>query len=123
MDTSELLKLIPKDSFLKISGLAPKTLKREERAALIRKGNELFNKGKYDLAKRIYITTGYSDGLIRMAEYYLSIKEPLEALKMYWIAPHKKRVEGMIEKSAQILSKWLKEKECKEEERKESEHE
>jgi hypothetical protein len=107
MDTNELLKLIPKDSFLKIAGLKPKQLKKEERVALIRKGNELFNKGKFDLAKRIYITTGYSDGLIRLGEHYLSIKEPLEALKMYWIAPHKKGVEPMVEK----------------EERKETDHE
>jgi hypothetical protein len=114
MDTTELMKLIPKDSFLKISALKPRELKKEERVALIRKGNELFNKGKYDLAKRIFITTGYSDGLIRLGDYYISIKQPIEALKMYWIAPHKKGVDRMIEKAARILGNWLKEEEGKE---------
>ncbi len=123
MGAGDLIKLIPKDSFLKISGLAPKQLKKDERAALIRKGNELFNKGKYDLAKRIYITTGYSDGLIRLGEYYLSVKQPLEALKMYWIAPHKKGVERMTEKAAMILSNWLKDEQVKDEEGKEKGHE
>lgn len=114
MGKEDLLKLIPKDGFIKTSELKPKELSREERAALIRKGNELFNAKKYDLAKRVYITTGYTDGLMRLAEYYLSIRQPLEALKLYWIAPNKKGVDRMIEKAAQILGSWLTEDEGKE---------
>jgi hypothetical protein len=114
MGKKELLDLIPKDGFLKVSDYKPKDLSKEERAALIRKGNEAFNAKKYKLAKRVYITTGYSDGLIRLAEYYMSIKQPLEALKLYWIAPHRKGVDRMIEKAAQILGSWLKAEEGKE---------
>jgi hypothetical protein len=116
MGTRELLELIPEEGFLKIGGLKPAVLKKEERVALIRKGNECFNKKKYDLAKRIYVTTGYGDGLIRLGDYYLSIKQPLEALKLYWIARYKKGVDSMIEKASLILGEWLKQDDGKEKE-------
>jgi hypothetical protein len=35
----------------------------KERIALIRKGNELYNKGDYLQAEKIYISTRYQDGL------------------------------------------------------------
>jgi hypothetical protein len=114
MGKEDLLKLIPKDGFIKTSDLKKKVLKKEDKVALIRKGNELFNKGKTELAKRIFITTGYTDGLIRVGNYYLKHKQPLEALKMFWIAPNTKGADRMIEKAAHILGSWLKEEEGKE---------
>ena len=92
-----------------------KTVKSEltssDKVALIRKGNELFNSGKYEVAKRIFITTGYSDGLIRMGDYYMRNENHTDALKMYWLAPAPEQFEQISERAAMIISKWLKEEE------------
>ena len=104
----ELLKKVPKEGFLKITQSRAAALPKEQRIALIRKGNELFNQKKYDLAKRIFLTTGYSDGLIRLGNLYLNQNMPLEAFRMYWLAPDQKKVEAM-EKTVGIIKKWLKE--------------
>ncbi len=92
-----------------------KTVKSEinssDKVALIRKGNELFNSGKYEIAKRIFITTGYSDGLIRMGDYYAKNKNHADALKMYWLAPAPEQFEQISERTAMIIRKWLKEEE------------
>jgi hypothetical protein len=106
--SEELLKLIPKEGLIKVTGISRASLTSESRTALIRKGNELFNQGKIDLAKRIFITTGYSDGLIRMGDYYFKKKKPLEAFRMYKLAPDHKTAEGMVEKMAAIIQRWLK---------------
>jgi hypothetical protein len=86
-------------------------LQSSEKIALIRKGNEMFNSGKYDIARRIFMTTGYSDGLIRMGDYYMKNKNHVEALKMYWLAPAPRQFEQISERTAIIISNWLKEEE------------
>ena len=111
MGTKEILEKIPVKGFIKLSREKVEFKSPGERAALIRKGNELFNAKKYELAKRIYITTGYSDGLIRLADYYLEQKNPMEAFRLYWLAPSKKKVETMTEKMALIIKFWLQAKE------------
>ncbi len=84
-----------------------KTVTPSQRSALIRKGNELFNAGEFETAKRIFITTSYSDGLIRMGDHYRKKGEPLEALKMYRIAPARKKLDLLLEETAEILRGWL----------------
>jgi hypothetical protein len=106
----ELLGRLPKEGFLKITAArpaAPGQLADGERAALIRKGNELFNLKKYELARKIFLTTGYSDGLIRLGDLYLKQSKPLEAFRMYLLAPDRKKVEAMLEKSVAVLRHWL----------------
>jgi len=105
----ELLKKVPKEGFLKISQSQATELSKERRVALIRKGNELFNQEKHDLAKKIFLTTGYSDGLIRLGNLYMDRNMPLEAFRMYWLAPDRKKVDVMLEKTVSIIKKWLKE--------------
>ncbi|MCD6122455.1 MAG: hypothetical protein J7K04_11510 [Spirochaetales bacterium] len=105
----KILEHLPPDGFLKVTTDKPAELDSGDKAALIRKGNELFNQGKIDLAKRIFITAGYTDGLIRIGDLYLKQNLPLEALKMYWLAPDTKKVEAMVEKMGAIISKWLRE--------------
>jgi hypothetical protein len=105
----KLLKRLPKEGFLKISQSQAAGLSKQQRVALIRKGNELFNQKKYDLAKKIFLTTGYSDGLIRLGNLYLDQKMPLEAFRMYWLAPDRKKVDAMLEKTVLIIKKWLEE--------------
>jgi hypothetical protein len=107
----ELLRLLP-EGFLKITAQKPAgqaKLAEGERVALIRKGNELFNLKKFDLARKIFLTTGYSDGLIRLGDLYLKQSKPLEAFRMYLLAPDRKKVEAMLEKSVAVLRHWLSE--------------
>jgi len=78
-----------------------------QKVALNRKGNELFNKGRIEEARKIYLTTGYSDGLRRVGEYYERQGKILEALKMYWLAPDKAKVEQLSAKLAILIQKLL----------------
>ena len=103
----ELLKLIPDEGFIKKTKTTEQSFSKEQKVALIRKGNNLFNQGKYELAKRIFLTTGYSDGLIRLGDYYYSKNQSLEALRMYYLAPKKKNVELLAERMASIIKTWL----------------
>jgi hypothetical protein len=105
----ELLKKVPESGFLKVAGTEPATLPKDKRALLIRKGNELFNQEQIELAKKIFLTTGYTDGLIRLGDYYLGKNQALEAFRMYWLAPYPKRVDWMLERMVLITKEWLKE--------------
>ena len=109
VNKEEVLKSLPEDGFLKISESKTVSLPKDKRIALIRKGNEFFNRKKYDLAKKIFLTTGYTDGLIRLGEYYYEQGRSLEAFRMFWLAPYPKRVNAMLEKMVYIMKEWLKE--------------
>ncbi len=100
-------KLPPAPGFVKVAAARRPGLSLEQKSALIRKGNELFNSGKVLEAKRIFLTVGYSDGLIRVGDHHMRQNEPLEAFRMYWLAPDRVRAEPMIEKMAQIVQAWL----------------
>ncbi len=114
MNTQDILKKLPHSGFLKIIDENHISLTQERRAALIRKGNEFFNKGNYELAKKIFFTTKYTDGLIRLGDYYYKRKKHLMALQIYWLAPCPKKAAVLIERMASVMSKWLmEEKETK----------
>ena len=102
-----VLNNIPSEGFIKLSSEQPTTLSSADKAALIRKGNLFFNNGEYEKAKRIFITTGYTDGLVRIGDWLLEHNEPLEAMRMYWIAPAPDKVEAWAGKAAGAISKWL----------------
>jgi len=97
--------------FIKTVKTGNAKINSSDKVALIRKGNELFNSGNYETARRIFMTTGYSDGLIRMGDYYMKKKNPVDALKMYWMAPAPVQFEQISEQTAVIISNWLKEEE------------
>jgi hypothetical protein len=101
MDKKILEKFDDKNAFIKVSAPAP--VEGSQKAALNRKGNQLFNDGKIEEARRIFMTTGYSDGLSRVGDYYSENNRPLEALRMYWIAPDKKKSQPLIEKLVFLL--------------------
>ena len=87
-----------------------RVLTPKERLILIRKGNELFNRGDIEKAAKIFVTTAYKDGLIRVGDhYYFKEKNPLKALHFYIEADYKKRINELTEKMAMIIKKWLKE--------------
>ena len=107
MNTQDILKKLPSGGFLKISEDSSAPLARDKRAALIRKGNELYNRGEFSLAQRIFITTKYTDGLIRMGDHYIKGGEHLEALRLYWLAPAPGKSAAIVERIAQVMKQWL----------------
>jgi hypothetical protein len=109
MSAEDILKKLPRSGFLKITEGNHPSLTQENRAALIRKGNEFFNKGSYDLARRIFITTKYTDGLIRLGDLYYKRKKHLLALQIYWLAPCPEEVEVLVTRMASVMSGWLRE--------------
>ena len=89
--------------FIKSSDLPVKNLVGEQKAALNRKGNVCFNQGEIETARRIFITTGYSDGLSRVGDYYASKGKELEALKLYWLAHNRRKADPLIQKLALLI--------------------
>ncbi|MDR0731281.1 MAG: hypothetical protein LBF63_06395 [Treponema sp.] len=79
------------------------------KVSLNRKGNALLNQGNIEEARRIFITTGYSDGLSRIGEYYESRGRLLDALKMYWIAPDHAKSKTIIIRLSEIIRKLIEE--------------
>jgi len=94
-----------KNAFIKVS--TPSHVDGSQKAALNRKGNQFFNEGKIEEARRVFMTTGYSDGLSRVGDFYKSKGRLLEALKMYWIAPNKGKAQPLIEILANSLQKLI----------------
>ncbi|MFW5783670.1 MAG: hypothetical protein ACOCY8_04045 [Spirochaetota bacterium] len=97
--------------FVKTSRTAGPRLSAGQRTALVRKGNELFNAGQIEQAKRIFLTAHYTDGLVRIGDYYMKKNRPLDAFRMYWIAPDSHKSEHLIERMAGVIRGWLRESE------------
>ena len=93
------------DVFLKT--IAKPGMDGAEKAALNRKGNLLFNSGNIEGARRIFLTTGYSDGLARIVDYYKSKGMNLDALRMYWIAPDKKKAASIIVEVSVLIKSFI----------------
>lgn len=100
--------VIGDEGFIKVTENPVKTLSAEQKALLNRKGNVLFNEGKYDEARKIFIATGYSDGLSRLGDVEAKANRELEALKLYWLAHNKRKAEPLIEKLSVLVSLLLK---------------
>jgi len=65
-------------------------LTESQKSELIRRGNELFNQGRFFEAGRVYNTVGYKTGLIRLGDLFYFEKEmPLVAYGFYRNANHK----------------------------------
>jgi len=107
MDNKKILEKFDKhNAFVRVTTKTP--VDSTQKAALNRKGNILFNEGDIEAARRIFMTTGYSDGLSRVGDYYKLKERPLEALRMYYIAPDKNKSQPLIEKLAVILQAMIK---------------
>ena len=83
--------------FIKVTGNALTPLSSEQKVVLNRRGNQLFNEGFINEAQRIFITTGYSDGLSRVGDYYAAQKNTLQALRMYCLAKNKRKSGPIID--------------------------
>ena len=107
MNRREILDLMPEEGFIKIPESGKVSLTPERKVKLLRKGNQLFNEGDIETAGKIFVTIGYTDGMIRVGDYYYNHNRHLEALKMYKAAPAPQKVEFLITKMAQVVRSWL----------------
>jgi hypothetical protein len=73
-----LFERFPSEGLLKTADRPHSGVEPSQKAQLNRRGNELFNQGDIETARRIYQTTGYSDGLIRVGERYQADRKPVE---------------------------------------------
>ena len=97
------------EGFIKVTDNPVGTLTSEQKVILNRKGNILFNQGRIEEARRIFTTTGYSDGLTRTGDFYQQKDQSIKALKQYVLAHNKSKAEPIYEKMAQVISCMLKE--------------
>lgn len=99
------------DQAVFVKTVKPLSMDGTQKAALNRKGNTLYNAGDVEGARRIFLTTGYSDGLTRVGDYYKKQGRPLDALQMYWIAPDKSKAAALIENLSIIIKNLIHEEE------------
>lgn len=96
------------EGFIKVTEKPLGSLSSEQKVTLNRRGNVLFNQGDIEGAKRIFTTTGYSDGLTRVGDFYKSENRQLDALKEYNLAHNKSKAEPMYESLANVIRQLLK---------------
>jgi hypothetical protein len=97
------------EGFIKITDNPVGSLTSEQKAFLNRKGNVLYNENAIEEARRIFTTTGYSDGLTRIGDKYMEKNKSIPALKEYVLAHNKKKAEPLYDSLAKIISVLLKE--------------
>ncbi|MCQ2573144.1 MAG: hypothetical protein MJ182_04540 [Treponema sp.] len=97
------------EGFIKVTDNPVQGLSSEQKAILNRKANVMFNNGNIEDARRIYITTGYSDGLTRVGDHYMDENESLKALKQYTLAHNARKAESIYSDIAKVISTLLKE--------------
>lgn len=91
------------DENMFIKTTAKPAIEGAQKAALNRKGNILYNSGDIEGARRIFLTTGYTHGLVRIGDFYNSKGRPLDALRMYWIAPDRNKAEPIIMQLSAVI--------------------
>jgi len=109
MEKELLEKFDDKNAFIKVT--EPSPVEGSDKAALNRKANQKFNEGDIEGARRIFMTTGYSDGLSRTGDFYKSKDRPLEALRMYWMGHDKNKSQPLIEQLSFVLQSLIHEEE------------
>ncbi|MGP1437637.1 MAG: hypothetical protein ACTTKH_01025 [Treponema sp.] len=93
--------------FIKTTEQKCETLNTSQKYTLNRRGNEMFNENDIAGAARIFLTTGYSDGLTRVGDYYLKQGKKLEALKYYSLAHNQYKVEMLTKEIANLIRSLL----------------
>jgi hypothetical protein len=95
--------------FIKTSDSPLEQLTAEQKAKLNRKGNVFFNEGNIENARKIFVSTGYSDGLTRIGDYYYKEHKDLDALKFYLLAHNTQKAEVLLKKAADLISVLMQE--------------
>jgi hypothetical protein len=105
----DILKTMPEQGFLKVVSRTNDSLTSEQKALLSRRGNFFFRNGDIEQARKIFVTIGYSDGLIRVGDWYMERGNPYEAYRMYKLAPAPEKAELIIKRMAEVISRLIKE--------------
>lgn len=100
---------IPAEGFIKLTRPEPPALTAPQKVQLNRRGNELFSAGRLEEAKKIFVATGYTDGMIRLGDAYIQRNEHLLALQMFKLAPAPDRVAAIIQLLTKAVRQWLNE--------------
>lgn len=108
MNTSDSsIQRLVQDGFLMTTPDAA-ALPPENKARLNLKGNQLFNQGAVEQAKKIFMTTRYSDGLCRVGDYYSEKADLTSALKFYTLSGRKDKSEPLIQSALQVIRSVMK---------------
>ncbi len=107
MDKSQLPEGIPKEGFIKLTSPEPAPLSPDQKSVLIRRGNSLLGEGDVQQAKRIFITIGYQDGMVRVGEKLAQDGEILAALQLFYMAREKNKARELITRMADVVRFWL----------------
>jgi hypothetical protein len=59
------------------------------------------------MAERIYIATGYSDGMVRMGDAHFRQQHYRDAMRLYQLAPAPDRVSKLARRMALVVQQWL----------------
>jgi hypothetical protein len=93
--------------FIKETAKPGVSIDTSQKALLNRKGNMLFNEGNIEGARRVFITTGYSDGLSRIGDDYRKQGKVIDALQMYRIAPNKRKADEITMNIALLIKSMI----------------
>lgn len=107
LKNNDVFKRFEGKGLIKSTDFPVQNLNSEQKVSLNRKGNVFFNQGEIETAKRIFITTGYSDGLSRVGDYYAEKGQDIDALKLYWLAHNKRKADPIIQKLALLIETTL----------------
>jgi len=99
---------MPREGFLKVTAPSRTDVDSSQKAALIRRGNQLFNEGNISTAQKIFLTLGYTDGIIRAGDYHYKKADYWEAYRLYSLAPSESRKVFLIERMASVIREWMK---------------
>lgn len=110
MDES-IFEKFPEGGLIKTVDEPSQALKPDQKVQLNRRANQLFNEGDIEAARRIFQTTGYSDGLIRVGERYLEDGRPIDALKMFKLAHDEGKGAELVQRAALAIRKMLEDEE------------
>ena len=98
---------IPETGFIRLTAPAKTKVTPVQKAALIRRGNQLFGEGKITLAQKMFLTLGYSDGIIRCGDYHYKKADYWEAFRMYKLAPAPQQLAELTARMADVVREWL----------------
>lgn len=98
---------MPREGFLKVVAPAKTEVDSSRKAALIRKGNQLFNSGDVETARKIFLTLGYTDGIVRVGDHYYKKADYFEAYRLYSIAPAPEKQAQLVRQMSGVIRQWL----------------
>jgi hypothetical protein len=99
--------MVEQKGFIRTGISAPVPISREQKAQLLRRGNEFFNAGNYDMAAKIFTTLRYTDGLIRLGDTFYKQGDFQKAATFYLKAPAPAQLQKVCKRMAEVVRLWM----------------